>query len=128
MKQTGLNHTRRERQIMEIIYEKGEASVTQVLKALPDPPGYSAVRAMMNLLKDKGQLKHKEVGRKYVYSPVLPRDKARRTALKNLLQTFFDGSVEQAVASMLDLNDMNLSDKDLDRLSALIEKARKEGQ
>ena len=127
MTDNGLNHTRRERQIMEIIYERGQASVTEVLEALPDPPSYSAVRAMMNLLKDKGQLKYREEGRKYVYFPALPREKASRAALRSLLQTFFEGSVEQAVASMLDM-DEELSDEDLGRLSELIEKARKEGR
>ena len=111
---------------MDVIYARGQASVGEVLADLPDPPSYSAVRAMMNLLKDKGQLKHREVGRKYIYYPALPRDKARRTALKNLLHTFFDGSVEQAVASMLDLGEKHLSDLDLDRLSELIERAREE--
>ena len=84
MKPAHLNHTRRERQIMDIVYRKGQASVADVLAALPDPPSYSAVRAMMNLLKDKGQLKHREVGRKYIYYPALPRDKACRTVCRHL--------------------------------------------
>lgn len=118
--------SRRERQIMEILYRRGQASVAEVLEAMPDPPSYSAVRAMLRILEEKDHLKHKQVGRKYVFAPKVAREKAQQSAISNLLYTFFDGSVEQAVASLLDLNAQKLSDDDLNRLSQLIEQARKE--
>ncbi|MEN6625138.1 MAG: BlaI/MecI/CopY family transcriptional regulator [Candidatus Sumerlaeia bacterium] len=117
---------RRERQIMEIVYAKGQASVSDVLDALPDPPSYSAVRAMLNLLEEKGHLRRKASGRKFLYIPTVPRAKARRAAIRNLLQTFFGGSVGEAIASMIEQE--NLSGDDLDRLSELIDHARKEGR
>lgn len=122
-----LQLSRRERQIMEIIYSRGEASAADVLEVLPDPPSYSAVRAMLRLLEEKGHLKHRKDGRKYIFVPTVNPAKARRSALKNLLQTFFDGSVEKAVASLLDLNSNKLTQEDLDRLSELIDNAREEG-
>ncbi|MBU0753538.1 MAG: BlaI/MecI/CopY family transcriptional regulator [Planctomycetes bacterium] len=127
-KNTHLQLSRRERQIMEIIYSRGQASVADVKEAMEDPPGYSAVRAMMRLLEDKGHLKHKQVGRKYVFLPTVGPAKARRWALKNLLSTFFDGSIEQAVASLLDLDAKKLSEDDLDQLQKLIDQAREEGK
>lgn len=120
--------SRRERQIMEIIYRRGEATVADVLDAMHDPPSYSAVRALLNLLEDKGHLRHKQNGRKYVYAPIVVRAKARRSALRNLLQTFFDGSVEQVVTTLLELDEKNLSDDELERLSNLIERAKTEGR
>ena len=119
--------SRRERQIMEIIYGRSKASAAEVLEALPDPPSYSAVRAMLRLLEEKGHLIHRKVGRKYIFFPTVNPAKARRSALKNLVQTFFDGSVEEAVASLLDLSAKNLSSEDLDRLTQLIDRARDEG-
>src|SRR5438034_8791123 len=89
----------RERQIMETVYARGEASVGDVLAGLPDPPSYSAVRAMLNTLEDKGHLWHRTTGRKFLYSPTVPRAKAQRSALEHLLQTYFNGSFAQAVAS-----------------------------
>ena len=120
--------SRRERQIMHIIYERGQASAAEVMANLPDPPGYSAVRAMLRILEEKGYLKHDKEGPRYVFSPTLPRQKASRAVLKQLLQTFFDGSVERAVAALLDISESGLSDEDLNRLAGLIEKARKEGR
>src|SRR5215207_3350329 len=93
-----LDLSRRERQIMEIIYQQGQATAAEVLGRLPDPPGYSAVRAMLRLLEEKGYLRHDQQGPRYVYLPTLAREKARRSALKQMLQTFFDGSTEAAVA------------------------------
>lgn len=119
---------RRERQIMEVVYARGEASVADVLAALPDPPSYSAVRAMLNLLEEKGRLTHKEVGRKFVYLPTIAPEKARRSALQSLLQTFFGGSVTQAVASLIELDRGQLSAEELERLARLIEDAKKEGR
>jgi len=97
-----------------------------VIASMAAPSSYSAVRTIINLLEEKGHLKHVEQGRKYIYSPVVARDKARRSALRNLLHTFFDGSVEQAVTSLLDSHRDRLTPDDLDRLGELIAKARKE--
>ena len=123
-----MNLSRRERQIMESVYEKGEMSVSDVLAALPNPPGYSAVRAMLRILEDKGLLTHRKVGPRYVYSPTLARQRAARSALRRVLQTFFDGSTEHAVAALLDISESELSDAELRRLAELIEQAGKEGR
>jgi len=125
---TLLNLGRRERQIMDIVYAKGQATVTEVLEALPDPPSYSATRAMLNLLEEKGHLRHTEAGRKFVYQPTVPREKARRSAVHNLLHTFFGGSVSEAVATMIEQDRKNLTPEDLDRLARLIDEAKKEGR
>ena len=120
------NWSRRERQIMDIIHRLGKATATDVLEALPDPPSYSAVRALLRLMEDKGYLRHETDGAKYVYWPTLAREKARQSALKQMVLTFFDGSTEQAVAALLSKS--KLKQDELDRLSALIEEARKEGR
>jgi BlaI family transcriptional regulator, penicillinase repressor len=95
---------------------------------MPDPPGYSAVRATLRLLEEKGYLRHDQAGPRYVYLPTLSRDKARQSALKQLVQTFFDNSTEQTVAALLDMSKSKLSDEELERLSRLIERARKDGR
>ncbi len=120
--------SRRERQIMDVVYERGQATVADVLDALPDPPSYSAVRALMRILEEKGHLRHQQDGPRYVFSPTLSRDKARRSVLTQVVRTFFDGSVEQAVAALIDMPQSRLSQDDLARLSRLIDKARKEGR
>ncbi len=120
--------TRRERQIMDIVYRRGRATAAEVLAALPDPPSYSAVRALLRILEEKGNLRHQQEGPRYVFLPTLARDKARRSALKQIVQTFFDGSADQAVAALLDMSQPRLSQADLDRLVRLIGKARKEGR
>ena len=120
--------SRRERQIMDIVYETKEASALQVLERLPSPPGYSAVRALLRVLEQKGHLAHRQDGPRYIYSPLLPREKARRSALSHLMQTFFDGSTEDVVAALLDISEDSLSEEDYRRLTGLIEKARKEGR
>jgi predicted transcriptional regulator len=120
--------TRRERQIMEIVYRLGEATVAQVREAMEDPPGYSAVRAMIGLLETRGRLQHREEGRKYIYAPTVKREKARRSALRNLLNTFFDGSVEQAVASLLEDKERKLDRDDLERIAAMVDEARRQGR
>ncbi|KPL00196.1 MAG: CopY family transcriptional regulator [Planctomycetes bacterium SM23_65] len=119
--------SRRERQIMDIIYRRGEASVAQVLEDLPDTPTYSTVRTLLRILEEKGHLKHAKDGPRYVYRPTRPRSQAARSALKRLLETFFDGSAEKAVTALLDVSDANLTPDELQRLAKLIEKARKEG-
>lgn len=120
--------SRRERQIMDIIYQRGQATATEVMENLPSPPSYSAVRAMLRLLEEKGYLRHDVDGPRYVYLPTLAREKARKSALRQMVQTFFDGSTEQAVAALLDLSRAKMSGEELDRLSQMIEKARKEGR
>src|SRR5580765_904545 len=122
---TGLS--RRERQIMDVIYRRGRATVAEVLEDIPDPPGYSAVRAMLRLLEEKGHVRHEQDGPRYVFLPVVNRDRARRSALKHVVRTFFDGSATDAVAALLD-GDGKLSESELDRLSTMIERARQEGR
>ena len=122
------NLSRRERQIMDIIYELNEATAAQVLDRLPNPPGYSAVRALLRVLEEKGHLEHKQDGPRYVFLPTLPREEARRNALKHLMETFFDGSTEKVVAALLNISEEELSEDDYKRLSELIENARKEGR
>ena len=120
--------SRRERQIMDIVYAEGRATAAQVREHLPDPPSYSAVRALLRILEDKGHLRHETDGNRYVYLPTVPRGTARRSALENLITTFFDGSPRDAMAALLDLGKDELTSEDLDRLSKAIEKARREGR
>ncbi len=117
--------SRRERQIMDVVYRLGRATAAEVQEALPDPPSYSAVRALLRVLEEKGHLRHEQDGPRYVFLPTVPRDKAQRSALRQLVQTFFEGSTAQAVAALLDAPDAKLTDEDLDRLSHLIDQARK---
>jgi predicted transcriptional regulator len=118
--------SRRERQIMDVIYARGQATAAEVTAALPDPPSYSAVRALLRILEQKGHLRHQEDGPRYVFLPTVSRDRARRSALRNLVRTFFDGSSAQAAAALID--QAELSDEDATRLAQLIEKAKKEGR
>lgn len=117
--------SRRERQIMDVIYRRDEATVADVLAELPDPPSYSAVRAMLRKLEEKGHLVHKEDGPRYLYRPVLPAEQARGTALDRLVRTFFDGSPIKTVSALLDRSAADLSPEELDDLSRLIEDAKK---
>lgn len=119
--------SRRERQIMDVLYRMGRATAAEVHQAIPDPPGYSAVRAMLRVLEEKKHIRHEEKDLRYVFIPVVPRDKARRSAVRHLLDTFFDGSPEQAVATLLDVSADKLSQEKFDQLTALIEKAKQEG-
>src|SRR5712672_315092 len=119
--------TRRERQIMDVLYRRGRATAADVMADLPGEPNYSAVRAQLRVLEDKGHVRHDEEGLRYVYAPAVPRHAARKSALKHLVETFFDGSAEQVVAAVLGGEASRLSDEDLDRIGELIEKARKEG-
>ena len=123
--QTQSNLSRRERQIMDVIYRMEKATAVDVMEKIPDPPSYSAVRAMLRVLEEKGHLKHEQDGPRYVFSPVVARDTARRSAMKHLVRTFFDGSTESAVAALL-MNESKLSRPELERLSGLIEKAKTE--
>jgi predicted transcriptional regulator len=126
-----LSHThlsRRERQIMDVLYRKGSATAAEVLDAIPNPPSYSAVRALLRILEQKGHIRHEEQEGKYVFLPTVPRDKAKRSAIRHLVQTFFDGSSQEAVAALLDDASSKLSNSELDRLQTLIDKARKGGR
>ena len=120
--------SRRERQMMDILYRSGRATAAEIQAALPDAPGYSAVRATLRILENKGHVRHEGEGLKYVYLPTVGREKATRSALSHLVETFFDGSPEKAVAALLDSSTSSLSPAELDRLAELIERARKEGK
>ncbi|HNY28059.1 MAG TPA: BlaI/MecI/CopY family transcriptional regulator [Candidatus Sumerlaeota bacterium] len=120
--------SRREREIMDILYAKGEASVSETLDAMESPPGYSAVRAMLRLLDEKGVIRHKQVGKKYVFTPVVKKETACHSALRNLLATFFNNSVEQTITSLLEVEQGQLTDEDLDRLASIIESKRTKGE
>lgn len=112
---------------MDLLYQRGRATAAEVQAELPDPPGYSAVRAMLRVLEDKGHVRHQQDGPRYVYVPKVARDRAKRTALRHVVRTFFDGSTEQLVAALLDDGSTQLSEGELDRLADLIARARKEG-
>ena len=120
--------SRRERQIMDFLFQRGKASVGEVLEGIPNPPGYSAVRATLRTLEQKGRVVHEEDGRAYVYRPTLRRDAARRTALTHVLRTFFDNSAEQAVAALLELKGPKLSPAELDRVAKIVDQAKREGR
>ena len=119
---------RRERQIMDIVFKLGRASVTQVQSELPDPPSYSAVRAMLGFLEDKGYLRHEQNGLKYVYTPTTDRQKARTSALEHLVRTFFGGSATEAAAALIELPNTGLAEKERLRLLSAIQKAKQEGR
>ena len=120
--------SRRERQIMDAIYRLGEATAQDVLEQIADPPGYSAVRALLRILETKGHVRHRQDGPRYVYHPTVPRERARDSALRQVVRTFFDGSAGAAAAALLDLSRDDLTDDELARLEALVERARKEGR
>jgi BlaI family penicillinase repressor len=120
--------SRRERQIMEIVYRKGNATAAEILAELPAAPGYSAVRALLRVLEQKGHLRHRADGQRYLYAPTVPRDRARRGALQRLVVTFFAGSVSDTVAALLDLDSAALDDEELQRLSALVAEAQQKGK
>lgn len=120
--------SRRERQIMDILYQRGKSSATEVREAMPDAPSYSAVRAMLRVLEDKGHVRHQAEGLKYVYLPTVTREKAKRSAVKHLLDTFFHDSPEQVVAALLDVSSTRVTREELNRMSEMIDNARKEGR
>ncbi len=120
--------SRRERQIMDVIYRHGSATAQDVREQIADAPSYSAVRALLRVLEDKGHLKHRHDGPRYVYHPTVARERARKSALKRLLSTFFDDSPEAAVAALLDMSTDDLDQDELDRLASMIERARQEGR
>src|SRR3984885_1015054 len=124
----GIQLGRRERQIVEVLYRLGKASVAEVLANLPDPPTYSAVRGMLGLLEEKGHVRHKRDGMRYVYAPAVAPAKARQSALRQLVSTFFEGSPVAAAAALLEMSDHKFSPEERERLAALIARREKEGQ
>jgi predicted transcriptional regulator len=120
--------SRRERQIMDILFRLGSATAAEVQHNIPDAPSYSAVRALLRILEDKGHVKHAYDGPRYVYAPIVSRPIAQKSALKQLVKTFFDGSTSNAVAALLDMSGDDLSEAELDRLAALVEQAKHEGK
>jgi predicted transcriptional regulator len=120
--------SRRERQIMDILYQRGKSSASEVRAAMASAPSYSAVRAMLRILEEKGQVRHQSEGLKYVYLPTVPRDKAKRSAVKHLVDTFFEDAPEQVVAALLDVSSTRLTGAELDRMAEMIERARREGK
>ena len=120
--------SRRERQILEILYQRGKASASEVREAMEDAPSYSAVRTLLRVLEEKGHVRHRAEGMRYVYTPTLARDKVKRSAVKHVLNTYFRGSPEEIVAALLDVSSTRLTSEELDRMAEMIEKARKEGR
>src|SRR5678815_1647908 len=120
--------SRRERQIMDILYRLGRATANEVMAGLPGEPNYSTVRTQLRVLETKGHVRHEEEGLRYVYLPVVPRHAVRQSALRHLLDTFFEGSAEKMLSTLLGSETGKLSDDELDRLGRLIEKARKAGR
>ena len=120
--------SRRERQIMDFLFRVGRATAAEVMDGLDDAPSYSAVRALLRILEQKGHIRHDEQGRTYVFTPLVRRDAARQSALSHLLRTFFDNSAEQAVAALLAIRGEKMSDAELERMSQLIENAKTEGR
>jgi len=119
--------TRRERQIMDILYRLGRAAASEVMADLPGDPNYSTVRTQLRVLERKGYVRHDEEGLRYIYVPAVPRQTARRSALRHLIDTFFDGSAERVVSALLGGEGRRISDAELDRIAALVAKAKKGG-
>ena len=123
-----LDVSRRERQILDVLFARGKSTAADVQAALPDPPSYSAVRALLRILETKGLIHHEQDGPRYVYSTTMPVERAGRSALRDVVTTFFAGSAEEAVATLIDMNERKLSGEELDRLADLINRAREEGR
>jgi BlaI family transcriptional regulator, penicillinase repressor len=129
MPQTEDHHlSRRERQIMDVLHARQQATAAEVLDALPDPPSYSAVRALLRILEDKGHVKHRKDGGRYVYLPRASREAASRSALKRVVSTFFQGSATRTMAALLESADTELSEAELNKLHQIINKAKNEGR
>jgi predicted transcriptional regulator len=120
--------SRREREVMDVLYESGEATAAEVRDGLADPPSYSAVRATLRILEEKGVIDHRRDGRRYVFAPKSSRKSVRKRVLGKIVRTFFEGSPEKAIAALLDLSAKDLSPEDLDRLSKLVDDAKREGR
>jgi BlaI family transcriptional regulator, penicillinase repressor len=122
-----LDVSRRERQILDVLYRTGRATVVEIQKSIPNPPSYSAVRTLLRILEEKRHVRHEQDGTRYVYLPRIARDRAKRSAMRHLMNTFFEGSAIQAIAALIDEDSKTLSGEDWQRLADLIERARKEG-
>jgi predicted transcriptional regulator len=120
--------SRRERQIMDVLIARGRASASDIQSLIPDPPGYSAIRATLRVMEEKGYVRHEQNGPAYVYAPKIAPERAKRSAVKHILNTFFAGSAERMVAALLDVSSGNLDPSELDGIAALVEEARKEGR
>jgi predicted transcriptional regulator len=120
--------SRRERQILDILYQRGKSSASEVREAMLDAPSYSAVRALLRILEEKGHIRHQAEGLKYVYLPTIAAEKAKRSAVKHLLETFFKDSPEQVVAALLDVSSTRLTSEELDRMAQMIAQAKREGK
>lgn len=120
--------SRREREIMDVLFQKGQATVAEVVDALADPPSYSAVRATLNILVAKKQAMHRQDGPRYVYMPAIPQDTARAAAIRHVINTFFGGSAEDAAVALLQMSDTRLPAETVDKLTRAVQKARKEGR
>ncbi len=127
-KKSPMDLGRRERQIMAFVYQHNQATAAEVMEGIDNPPSYSGVRAMLRILEEKGHLRHRREGTRYIYTPTLSPEEAGRSAMNYLVQVFFNGSAEQAVATLLDLGKTDLTESDLDHLSGLIEQAKQEGR
>lgn len=125
---TNTTLTRREREIMDIVYRLGRATAQDVLDNLAEPPSYSSVRALLRLLEERGHVRHLQEGTRYVYLPAVSKRDARKKALQHVVATFFGGSVEEAMLALVDTSRSKLSSAELDRLAAIVEQARKEGK
>lgn len=125
MKRDFETFSRRERQILQVVYSLGQATAQQVRQQLPDPPGYSSVRKLLSILEEKGHIKHIEQNRRYVYLPTQPKTKARASALKHLMSSLFENSAESVVSTLMDISAEKMSEKDLARIAQLIENYRK---
>jgi BlaI family transcriptional regulator, penicillinase repressor len=123
-----LHLTRRESQIMDVVFRLGEVSVADVVEQLPDDPSYNTVRLTMRKLEQRGHLKHREEGQRYLYTPVVTAERAKRSAAQHLLQTFFNGSSAKAMLALLGMSSSDLTEEEVDEITALLEKARKKGQ
>ncbi len=119
--------SRRERQILDVLYRAGRATVAEIQQAMPNPPGYSAVRTLLRILEDKGHVRHEQDGTRYVYLPRIERERAKRSAMRHLVQIFFEGSATQAIAALIDEDSDKLSRDDWERLADMIDRARKAG-
>ena len=124
----GSELSRRERQIMDALYARGRATVAEVMRDMPDPPSYSAVRATLRILEEKGHVYHEQDGPRYVYAPSVEADRARKAALKHLVSTFFEGSEEEAVMTLLRMSDAQMTDAELERIRGRIREERRRGR
>jgi BlaI family transcriptional regulator, penicillinase repressor len=127
-KTTQLNFTRRERQIMDILYRRGRATAAEVMADLSGKPSYSTVRAQLRVLEEKGHLRHEEIGLRYVFTPIVPRHEVRQSALRHLVETFFEGSTQKVVSALLGLEGGRITQEELDQIAELVKRARKESR